>query len=155
MLYGSVYTDVYATVRGTLNNLRMNGYVSLLSGTDATYIMQSNHAITGNDYSDMVSFVSFDDVYATQELHKKHQYRNNTFAANIDINLDAGVRLGINMSADGKNRIDLIGGGNLLYSATALGDTRVSGRYTLTGGYVRYARPSCRLSCSTYKKVAM
>ena len=141
MLYGSVYTDVYATVRGTLNNLRMNGYVSLLSGTDATYIMQSNHAITGNDYSDMVSFVSFDDVYATQELHKKHQYRNNTFAANIDINLDAGVRLGINMSADGKNRIDLIGGGNLLYSATALGDTRVSGRYTLTGGYVRYAPP--------------
>lgn len=141
MLYGSVYTDVYAMVRGSLNNMRVNGYISLLSGTDATYIMQSNHSISGNDYSDMVSFVSFDDVFATREADKKYKHNSNTFAANIDINLDAGVRLGVNMSSDGKNRIDLVGGGNLLFSATALGDTRVSGRYTLTGGYVRYAPP--------------
>ena len=67
--------------------------------------------------------------------------RTNNFAATIGIDIDDGVQLGVNLSVDGKNRVDLVGGGELLYTATALGDNRVSGRYNLSGGFVRYTPP--------------
>ncbi|MBQ8564588.1 MAG: translocation/assembly module TamB domain-containing protein [Bacteroidaceae bacterium] len=140
MLYGSVYTDVDARVRGSLNDLKVNGDISLLSGTDATYIMQSNSMMSGSDYSDMVSFVSFADTLAehTQDNRLK---RKASLSATVDIDIDQGVQLGVNLSPDGNNRIDLVGGGNLLYTASALGDNHVTGRYVLTGGFVRYTPP--------------
>lgn len=139
-LYGSVYTDVDAQVRGSLNALKIAGDISLLSGTNATYIMQSSGINSGPDYSDMVSFVSFSDTLSSNVKEEKVKHKAN-MTANIDIDIDQGVQLGINLSADGNNRIDLIGGGNLQYTASALGDNHVTGRYVLTGGFVRYTPP--------------
>lgn len=140
IIYGSVYTDVDARVRGTLNNLVVKGDVSLLSGTNATYVMQSNPMLSSVDYSEMVSFVSFADTAMVYD-DEKNATRGSNLTANIDIDIDAGVQLGVNLSPDGANRIDLIGGGNLLYTSTALGDNRMTGRYVLTGGFVRYTPP--------------
>lgn len=139
-LYGSVFTDVDTQIQGTLNALKIDGSVSLLSGTNATYIMQSSGMTSGTDYSDMVSFVSFTDTLST---HSKENLlrRSNSMTAAIDIDIDQGVQLGINLSTDGNNRIDLVGGGNLLYTASALGDNHITGRYILTGGFVRYTPP--------------
>lgn len=140
LIYGSVYTDMRMRVRGTLNDLRVLGKISLLSGTNATYIMQSSNSLTSTNYDDMVKFIAFDDTTSAYkpELPEK---RRASFSAMLDIELDEGVQLGVNLSTDGKNRIDLIGGGNLLFSASAMGDTRVTGRYNLTGGFVRYTPP--------------
>ena len=141
IIYGSVFTDMDIKVRGTLNDLKVSGGVSLLSGTNATYVMQSGSSLSSTDYSDMVSFVSFADTVATNKSNEKIEKRTNNFAATIGIDIDDGVQLGVNLSVDGKNRVDLVGGGELLYTATALGDNRVSGRYNLTGGFVRYTPP--------------
>ncbi len=140
IIYGTVYTDVDARVRGSLANLRVNGNVSLLSGTNATYVMQSNSALSSTDYSEMVSFVTFSDTTSILENSQVAKRRANMIA-NIDIDIDQGVQLGVNLSLDGSNRIDLVGGGHLLYTSTALGDNRMTGRYTLTGGFVRYTPP--------------
>lgn len=142
MIYGSVFTDVAARIRGTLDNLSVKGRVSLLSGTNATYVMQDNKLQTGQDYSDMVTFVSFaDTVQAYETIASSKAGSGLNITATIDIDIDQGVQLGVNLSTDGKNRIDLIGGGNLLYTMSALGDSRFTGRYTLTGGFVRYNPP--------------
>ena len=141
IIYGSVFTDVDVRVRGTLNDLKLTGGVSLLSGTNATYVMQSSSSLSSADYSDMVSFVSFADTVATNKSTEKLVRRTNNFTAAIGIDIDDGVQLGVNLSVDGKNRVDLVGGGELLYTATALGDNRVTGRYNLTGGFVRYTPP--------------
>ena len=141
IIYGSVFTDMDIRVRGSLNDLKVTGGVSLLSGTNATYVMQSGSSLSSTDYSDMVSFVSFADTVATNKSNEKIEKRTNNFAATIGIDIDDGVQLGVNLSVDGKNRVDLVGGGELLYTATALGDNRVSGRYNLTGGFVRYTPP--------------
>ena len=140
IIYGDVYTDVEARVKGTLNNLNVRGRVSLLSGTNATYVMQSNKSLSSVDYSEMVSFVSFTDTISMIDSEKESKRRANMIA-NVDIEIDEGVQLGINLSPDGNNRIDLVGGGNLLYTSTALGDNRMTGRYVLTGGFVRYTPP--------------
>ncbi|MFQ7501930.1 MAG: translocation/assembly module TamB domain-containing protein [Alistipes finegoldii] len=47
----------------------------------------------------------------------------------------------MDLSADGSNRIDLKGGGNLTYTMNPLGDVRLSGKYVLSGGSVRYNPP--------------
>lgn len=140
IIYGTVYTDVDARVRGTLANLNVSGNVSLLSGTNATYVMQSNRSLSSTDYSEMVSFVTFSDTTSMLDTESDTQRRAN-LVANVDIDIDQGVQLGVNLSLDGSNRIDLVGGGNLLYTSTAMGDNRMTGRYTLTGGFVRYTPP--------------
>lgn len=142
MVYGSVFADVSARIRGTLNNLSLNGRISLLSGTNATYVMQDNHMQTGQDYSDMVTFVSFADTVDTYEKIANSRVAATTnINATVNIDIDNGVQLGVNLSTDGNNRIDLVGGGSLLYTMTALGDNRFTGRYNLTGGFVRYNPP--------------
>ncbi len=142
MIYGSAFMDVAARIRGTLDNLSVRGRVSLLSGTNATYVMQDSKLQAGQDYSDMVTFVSFADTVQTYEtIASKKSGTGMNMTATVDIDIDQGVQLGINLSADGKNRIDLVGGGNLLYTMSALGDSRFTGRYTLTGGFVRYNPP--------------
>lgn len=141
IIYGSVYTDMDVRVRGRLNDLKVTGGISLLSGTNATYVMQSTSSLSSADYSDMVSFVSFADTMSVEKKNEKIVKRTNNFTATIGIDIDDGVQLGVNLSVDGKNRVDLVGGGELLYSATALGDNRVTGRYNLNGGFVRYTPP--------------
>lgn len=141
IIYGSVYTDMDILVKGTLQDLKVTGGVSLLAGTNATYVMQGGSSLSSTDYSDMVSFVSFADTVATNKSNEKLARRTNNFTATIGVDIDDGVQLGVNLSVDGKNRVDLVGGGELLYTATALGDNRVTGRYNLTGGFVRYTPP--------------
>lgn len=60
-------------------------------------------------------------------------------ALNVDINND--VKAAVDLSPDGSNRIDLRGGGNLSYTMNPLGDTRLAGKYVLSGGTVRYNPP--------------
>lgn len=55
----------------------------------------------------------------------------------------------MDLSADGSNRIDLQGGGSLTYTMNPLGDTRLAGRYVLSGGMVRYNPPV--ISQKTFK----
>lgn len=142
MLYGSVFADVAARIRGSLDNMSVNGRISLLSGTNATYVMQSSQMQTGQDYSNMVTFVSFADTVETYEKIANSRVSATTnINATVNIDIDEGVRLGVNLSTDGNNRIDLVGGGTLLYTMTALGDSRFTGRYNLTGGFVRYNPP--------------
>ena len=51
------------------------------------------------------------------------------------------MQAAVDLSADGSNRIDLRGGGNLTYTMNPLGDVRLSGKYVLSGGSVRYNPP--------------
>ena len=142
MIYGSVFADVAARIRGSLDNLSVNGRISLLSGTNATYVMQDNHMQRGQDYSDMVTFVSFADTMDTYEkIANSRTAATTNINATVNIDIDEGVQLGVNLSLDGNNRIDLVGGGSLLYTMTALGDNRFTGKYNLTGGFVRYNPP--------------
>lgn len=96
----------------------------------------------GQDYSDMVTFVSFADTMDTYEkIANSRTAATTNINATVNIDIDEGVQLGVNLSLDGNNRIDLVGGGSLLYTMTALGDNRFTGKYNLTGGFVRYNPP--------------
>lgn len=57
------------------------------------------------------------------------------------IEIGSAVNVVINLSEDGDNQVAIQGGGNLIYSMNPEGGNNLVGKYTLSGGMVRYAIP--------------
>ncbi len=141
-VYGSAITDINLTANGRLDALKIRGNVSLLTGTEVTYVMQDSPFALQRQENDMVTFISFND---STELAIGPDTLPQTSLTGMDIlvnvNISPTVKAGVNLSVDGKNRIDLQGGGDLTYTMNTLGDSRFSGRYNLSSGFVRYNPP--------------
>lgn len=63
------------------------------------------------------------------------------FDMTMVLRIDPAVRMKIDLTPDRSSYVELEGGGDLTLQYTALGDMLLSGRYTLTGGSVRYELP--------------
>ncbi|MCH5327884.1 MAG: translocation/assembly module TamB domain-containing protein [Coprobacter sp.] len=140
-IYGKAFADMDLTVKGVVDNLVLRGNVGLLNGTDATYVMQDSPLDIKQERQNMVTFVSFSDTTEVEEDEEIKIARIGGIDMLVNVNVGNAVKLAVNLSADGKNRINLQGGGNLTYAMNVLGDSRFSGRYELTGGTVRYSPP--------------
>ena len=140
-VYGEAYLDLNTAIRGPVDALAVRGDVALLGGTDINYVMQSSPVEVRQQSQNVVSFVSFRELDNREAFEELPPVRigGMNMALNVDINSD--VKAAVDLSTDGSNRIDLRGGGNLTYTMNPLGDTRLSGRYLLTGGTVRYNPP--------------
>jgi hypothetical protein len=62
-------------------------------------------------------------------------------ALNATLNVQSGATINVDLSTDGKNKVQLQGEGRLNYTSSALGDDRLTGRYTISSGFVRYSMP--------------
>ena len=140
-VYGKAYLDLDATAKGPLNELVVRGNVALLGGTDINYVMQDSPMDVKERPQNIVTFVSFRelDSQGQEETSQAIRIGGMDVLVNVDINND--VQAAVDLSADGNNRIDLKGGGNLTYTMNPLGDVRLSGKYVLSGGSVRYNPP--------------
>lgn len=140
-VYGKAYLDLDATARGPVDELVVRGSVALLGGTDISYVMQDSPMDLKERPQNVVTFVSFRDLDAQGYTAPAPEVRigGMDVLMNIDINND--VKAAVDLSADGSNRIDLQGGGNLTYTMNPLGDMSLSGKYVLSGGTVRYNPP--------------
>ena len=140
-VYGKAYLDLDATAKGPLDELVVRGNVALLGGTDINYVMQDSPMDVKERPQNIVTFVSFSDLdtQIPDEAPREVRIGGMDVQVNVDINND--VQAAVDLSADGSNRIDLKGGGNLTYTMNPLGDVRLSGKYVLSGGTVRYNPP--------------
>ena len=140
-VYGKAYLDLDATAKGPLDELVVRGNVALLGGTDINYVMQDSPMDVKERPQNIVTFVSFRelDSQGQEETSQAIRIGGMDVLVNVDINND--VPAAVDLSADGNNRIDLKGGGNLTYTMNPLGDVRLSGKYVLSGGSVRYNPP--------------
>lgn len=141
MVYGKAFADLNITVKGPIEGLSLRGDVGLLNGTDVTYVMQDSPLDIKQENQNMVTFVSFNDTTEVEEADTMPVKRISGMDILVNVNIANSVKVAVNLSADGQNRINLQGGGNLTYSMNTLGDSRFTGRYELTGGTVRYNPP--------------
>ena len=141
MVYGKAFLDLNASVKGELESLLIRGNIGLLGGTEVTYVMTDSPLEVKQQSQNMVTFVSFSDTTAMEipDSIARLQVEGMDIQMNVDVN--NSVKMGVDLSEDGKNRIELQGGGNLSYTMNPLGDTRFSGRYEVSGGTVRYTPP--------------
>lgn len=140
-VYGKAYLDLDATAKGPLDELVVRGSVALLKNTDINYVMQDSPMDVKERPQNIVTFVSFRDMdnQSFAEATPTVRIGGMDILLNVDINDD--VQAAVDLSADGSNRIDLQGGGNLTFTMNPLGDIGLSGKYVLSGGTVRYNPP--------------
>ena len=149
LLFGKIFVDMNATIRGPLTGLVMRGQMNVLGDTNATYVL-ANSPLTVEDRLDgLVTFVSFND---TLNISKNNQSSMSLggLDMNMTVHIDDAVRLRANLTTDGNKYVELQGGGDLNMLYTPQGDMSLTGRYTLTGGTMKYSLPVIPLKEFTF-----
>lgn len=140
LVYGNVFADLRATVKGPLASLNMRGNLNLLGNTDVSYVLTDSPLTVQDRLGSLVTFTSFSDTTTVvkQEIPA-------VSLGGLDmimmVHIDPSVRVKIDLDASNDDRIVLEGGGDLSMKYTPQGDLTLTGRYTLTGGLMKYALP--------------
>ncbi len=140
LVYGKVFVDFNSTLRGPLNALMMRGNINLLGNTDVTYVLMDSPLTVQDRLGGLVTFTSFSDTtfYSKQEAQALSLGGLDMI---MTVHIEPAVRLKADLSADRSSRVELAGGGDLSLKYSPRGDMTLFGRYTLTGGMMKYALP--------------
>ncbi|MDE5744765.1 MAG: translocation/assembly module TamB, partial [Paramuribaculum sp.] len=140
-VYGTAFSDMDASVKGAMSLLNVDARLKVLPGTNVTYIMSdAQSAITSHTTGDMVKFIQFSDTTATLVADT---LTNSPMAMNLEAELTIaqGSTINVDLSTDGKNKVSILGEGTLDYSMNPFNDGRITGRFNINGGFVRYTPP--------------
>lgn len=140
-VYGKAFVDVDATVRGNMNFIDVDTRLSLLAGTNVTYIFTTSQStLASQSTGDMVKFVQFGDTTAVQIADS---IADKTLAMNLnaELNIRQGSTINVDLSTDGKNKVSIAGQGDLDFSLSPFSDSRLTGRFNINSGFVRYTPP--------------
>lgn len=139
--YGKAFINLDAKIKGDMSLLNIDAELDVLAGTNVTYIMtEAQSALSSRSNDDMVKFVNFADTAAVAQADTIPE---GGMMMNIDavLNVDPGSTLTVDLSADGKNRVQVQGSGTLNYTQNYMNDSRFTGRYTIDKGYARITPP--------------
>lgn len=140
LVYGKAFIDAAIGVTGTLDDLKVRGYAKLLGNTNLTYIMKESSLTVQDRLGETVTFTNFNDTTTYKDIEiKPIPITGMDMLLNVSIDPTAAVN--IDLSQDGKNRVEVVGGGDLSMQYTAQGDLSLTGRYTFTGGNISYSLP--------------
>ena len=149
LLFGKIFVDMNATIRGPLSGLVMRGQMNVLGDTNATYVM-ANSPLTVEDRLDgLVTFMSFNDTINLAN-NEQNAMSLGGLDMNMTVHIDDAVRLRANLTTDGSKYVELQGGGDLNMLYTPQGDMNLTGRYTLSGGTMKYSLPVIPLKEFTF-----
>ena len=140
LVYGKVVVDVNAFVRGPLSNLSMRGNMNLLGNTDVTYVLTNSPLLVEDRLEGLVTFVEFADTAAVNAEENRVSLPTG-MSMTMTLHIDNAVRIRADLSADGSKYIELEGGGDLNLQYAQSGDMTLTGRYTLSGGTMKYSLP--------------
>lgn len=141
-VYGKAYINLDATAAGNFNFMRVEAALTVLSGTNVTYVMpQAVETLQSRGSGDMVRFVSFADsaaVAAADSLTSSGM----AMLLNASVSFEPASTVAVDLSTDGKDRVQLQPTGELSYTLTPMSDDgRLAGRLNIEGGYARYTPP--------------
>lgn len=138
-VYGRLDVNVDALVKGSLSKLDVEGRLSVLPSTDVTYVLGSDVAAENPTTTDVVRFVQFNDTTQTEKADSLPP--SLLLKINGTLNIVNGAQFTVNLNSSGTNRASLSPSGNLTYTQSYMGDTRVNGRININSGQVRYTPP--------------
>lgn len=139
--YGKAFINLDAEIKGDMSFLNIDAELDLLAGTNVTYIMaEAQSALSPHSNGDMVKFVNFADTAAVVNADT---IAEGGMMMNIDavLNVNPGSSLTVDLSPDGKNRVQVQGFGSMNYTQNYMNDSRFTGRYTIDKGYARITPP--------------
>lgn len=138
LVYGKVFADLRATIKGPLDGLNMRGNLNLLGNTDVSYVLTDSPLTVQDRLGSLVTFTSFSDT--TTVVRQEVPTVSLGGCMLMMDSIDPSVRVKVDLDAS-DNRIELEGGGDLSMKYTPQGDLTLTGRYTLSGGLMKYSLP--------------
>ena len=145
--FGKAFVDFFATMRGPVERLEMLGRLDVLGSTDMSYILRDTPLSTDNRMDELVKFVSFEDTAATVVEHPAMS----GFTMDLTMNIDQGAHVMCYLDAAHSNYLDITGGGSLRMQYDMAGNIRLTGRYTLDNGEMKYSLPVIPLKTFTIR----
>lgn len=140
LVYGKLFANVNATLRGPVDALVLRGNIRLLNNTDVTYVLKDSPLEVQDRLAELVTFVDFNDTLQVAKERAKPLSLGGLDML-VQIQIDPSVKLKADLSPDRSSRVELEGGGNLSLQYTPQGDLLLYGKYTFTGGLFKYTLP--------------
>lgn len=140
MIYGKMYVDFNATLRGLVEEPVMRGNMNVLGKTNFTYVLKDSPLTVNDRLGDMVTFVNFNDT-TTVEDDAIQQISLGGMDIAMTMHIDQAVQARVDLTPDGSNYMLLEGGGDLSFQYTPQGEMLLSGRYSLMSGEMKYEIP--------------
>ena len=139
LLFGKVYADLFAGIKGPLDALQIRGNINLLGTTDVTYVLKDTPLTAAQDrLGELVTFTNFNDTAQAASLEMP-DVRLGGMDMLMVVHIDQAARVNAELNADGSDYVRLEGGGDLSLQYTDYGGLQLTGRYTLTSGKLKYS----------------
>ena len=140
MVYGKMYVDLHSMLRGTLNDMRMSGDLTILSNSDFAYILPEKAFDSSKELEGLVEFVNFNDT-SNVELQEPEPIDLGDITANLNIKVNEGAKLSIDLDSSRENYVSIEGDANLNASYDNHSGFNVTGIYKLNSGEVKLTLP--------------
>ena len=140
MVYGKMYVDLRSMIRGTLDNLRMMGDLTILSKSNFAYVLPEAAIDNSKELDGLVEFVNFNDTTATAQ-QEQPKIDLGDITANLNLNIQEGVKMSIDFDSSRENYVSIEGDGNLNATYDNRNGFGVTGIYNLSGGQVKLTLP--------------
>lgn len=143
-VFGKTYVNFNGMITGRLEALQMRGKLDVLGTTDMTYILRDSPLTTDNRLDALVEFTDFTD----EETEPMVRPPLEGLFMDMQISIAQGAHLICALNVEKSNYVDLFGGGDLrlTYSDEEM---RLTGRYTLNSGEMKYSLPVIPLQTFT------
>ncbi len=145
-IYGKLFLDLGATVKGTMSRMDINGNLNVLGTTDITYVVTSTAAqFTGTAENDVVKFVNFNDTTQVAEADSISSSMN--MRINAKVVVSPGTQVTVLLPAiltggtNATDRVELQPTANLTFFQNYMGDMRLNGNLVLGQGFAKYSIP--------------
>jgi len=137
-IYGRGFINLLATAKGDMNFMAVNANMTILSGTNITYVMtDAATALTQTKDNGMVKFVNFADTAAVLRADSiAHEGMAMRLEASLTI--QTGSTINVDLSSNGRNRVSIQPNGTVVFSMPPFGQSRMTGRINIPNGFVRY-----------------
>ncbi len=135
--YGKAYVNFLGMMKGPLDNLQMRGKLDVLGTTDLKYILRDSPLSNDNQLEGLVEFVDFSDT--TDIVVSRPPLTG--LDMDLTVSIDQGAHVDCYLNADKSNYIDIVGGGDLRMQYNVVDDLRLTGRYTIESGEMKYSLP--------------
>ena len=142
--FGKAYVNFDGYMNGPLSALQIRGNLDVLGSTDVTYIMRDTPLTTDNKLEELVKFTDFNQQEEASIVRPPIE----GLYMDLNISIADGARVFCALNTTKTNYLDVMGGGDLrmIYSAD---DLRLTGRYTLKSGEMKYSLPVIPLKTFT------
>ncbi len=140
MVYGKMYIDLRSMIRGTLDDIRLMGDLSVLSNSNFAYVLPETAFDSNRDLDGLVEFVDFNDT-TTVVQQEQPKIDLGDITATLNVAIQKGARLSIDIDSSRENYVSIEGDGTLSATYDNKSGFNLTGIYELSGGQVKLTLP--------------